>query len=115
MRRSWPRSSRTPSDVGGISAAPATRPHSGSCRQGRSVEAPAVLEPEPGLTPEGTVGMEGTSEEEAEPLIQPGEPEAGTAKVKKSKVATKRLKKVVKEVKRLGVDVDVDAEGGDGA
>ena len=79
------------------------------------VEAPAVLEPEPGLTPEGTVGMEGTSEEEPEPLIQPGEPEAGTAKVKKSKVATKRLKKVVKEVKRLGVDVDVDAEGGDGA
>jgi len=79
------------------------------------VEAPAVPEPEPGLTPEGTVDMERTSEEEPEPLIQPGEPEAGTAKVKKSKVATKRLKKVVKEVKRLGVDVDVDAEGGDGA
>ncbi len=29
-------------------------------------------------------------------------------KVKKSKVATKRLKKVVKEVKELGVDADVD-------
>jgi len=40
-----------------------------------------------------------------EPAPAPGE------KVKKSKVATKRLKKVAKEVQKLGVDVDVDLSG----
>ena len=78
------------------------------------VEASAVLEPEPALVSKGTLGPE-SADEELEPLIKPGEPESTTAKVKKSKVATKRLKKVAKEVKQLGVDVDVDAEGGDGA
>src|SRR5437870_3896160 len=77
----------------------------------RPVQAPVVVEPEPALTAQATIGPEG-ADEEPEPLI---EPEATTAKVKKSKVATKRLKKVAKEVKQLGVDVDVDAEGGDGA
>jgi hypothetical protein len=38
------------------------------------------------------------------------EPEVKGPKVKKGKVATKRLKKVAKEVKQLGVDVDVDVE-----
>src|SRR5256714_7078870 len=80
----------------------------------RPVEAPVVVEPEPAFAAQATIGPEGADEEPA-PLIQPGEPEATTAKVKKSKVATKRLKKVAKEVKQLGVDVDVDAEGGDGA
>ena len=80
----------------------------------RPVQAPVVVEPEPALTVQATIGPEG-ADEEPEPLIAPGEPEATTAKVKKSKVATKRLKKVAKEVKQLGVDVDVDAEGGDGA
>ena len=80
----------------------------------RPVEAPVVVEPEPALAAQTTIGP-GGADEEPEPLIEPGEPEATTAKVKKSKVATKRLKKVAKEVKQLGVDVDVDAEGGDGA
>src|SRR5205809_821262 len=80
----------------------------------RPVQAPVVVEPEPALAVQATVGPEG-ADEEPEPLIEPGEREATTAKVKKSKVAAKRLKKVAKEVKQLGVDVDVDAEGGDGA
>ena len=78
------------------------------------VQAPVVVEPELALAAQTTIGPEG-ADEEPEPLIEPGEPEATTAKVKKSKVATKRLKKVAKEVMQLGVDVDVDAEGGDGA
>ncbi len=78
------------------------------------IAAPPVLEPLPALATDGTVGPEGTADEEPVPLIEAGGPEPATAKVKKSKVATKRLKKVAKEVKQLGVDVDVDAEGGDG-
>jgi len=78
------------------------------------VEPRAVLEAEPSVVPRGTPGPEG-ADEEPEPLIKPSEAESTTAKVKKSKVATKRLKKVAKEVKQLGVDVDVDAEGGDRA
>ena len=78
------------------------------------VQAPVVVESEPALSVQATIGP-GGSDEGLEPLIEPGEPEPTTAKVKKSKVATKRLKKVAKEVKQLGVDVDVDTEGGDGA
>jgi len=52
------------------------------------------------------------SVEEPEPLIVPEEPDP-SKKVKKSKVATKRLKKVAKQVSELGVDVDVGTEGGD--
>ena len=78
------------------------------------VEPRAVLEAEPSVVPRGTPGPEG-ADEEPEPLIKSSEAESTTAKVKKSKVATKRLKKVAKEVKQLGVDVDVDAEGGDRA
>ncbi|HYT00938.1 MAG TPA: 30S ribosomal protein S3 [Thermoplasmata archaeon] len=58
---------------------------------------------------------EGETAEDAEPILPVEEPDAVMAKVKKSKVATKRLKKVAKEVKELGVDVDVDAGGGDEA
>lgn len=74
----------------------------------------AVPQPEPAIPLEKIVPSEGGADEEPEPLIEAGEPEAVTGKVKKSKVAAKRLKKVAKEVKQLGVDVDVDAEGGDG-
>lgn len=52
--------------------------------------------------------------EEPEPLPLE-EPPAAPAKVKKGRVATKRLKKVAKEVKALGVDAEVDSEGGDEA
>ena len=60
----------------------------------------------------GGPGDEGESVEEPEPLIVPEEPDP-TKKIKKSKVAAKRLKKVAKQVSELGVDVDVDTGGGD--
>lgn len=62
--------------------------------------------------PEVTVPAEGAeaSAEGEEAVVLPEEPEAKAPKVKKSKLATKRLKKVAKEVKQLGVDVDVDVE-----
>ncbi len=74
--------------------------------------APPAVEVDPGVavTPEIAEGEEA---EEAEPLLPLDEGEATVKRVKKSNVATKRLKKVVKEVKELGVDVD--AEGGDEA
>src|SRR5881296_149642 len=57
-------------------------------------------------------GIDGESVEEPEPLIVPEEADPAK-KVKKSKVAAKRLKKVAKQVSELGVDVDVDTGGGD--
>ncbi len=65
-------------------------------------EAPAapVEAPEP--------AGEAAGEDEAVTLPEEEAPKPGP-KVKKSKVATKRLKKVAKEVKDLGVDADVDA------
>src|SRR5712691_9979009 len=60
----------------------------------------------------GGPGVEGESVEEPEPLIVPEEPDP-TKKIKKSKVATKRLKKVAKQVSELGVDADVETGGGD--
>src|SRR6059036_1119239 len=48
----------------------------------------------------GGPGVEGESVEEPEPLIVPEEPDP-TKKIKKSKVATKRLKKVAKQVSEL--------------
>ncbi len=85
-----------------------------------AVEAPAVpigaevpeaagaeevpIEPKPEATEKAEVPA--TGEEDVPPL--PEEPEQAGPKVKKSKVATKRLKKVAKEVKQLGVDVEVD-------
>jgi small subunit ribosomal protein S3 len=50
------------------------------------------------------------AEEEPLPLEDPS---AALPKVKKGRVAVKRLKKVAKEVKALGVDEDVEAVGGD--
>jgi small subunit ribosomal protein S3 len=64
---------------------------------------PEIPVPEPGPAP--------PPEEEPEPGDEPPLPEepAETGpQVKKSKVATKRLKKVLKESKELGVEVDVD-------
>jgi len=80
--------------------------------------AAAAAEPPPAPEPivevaavAGSV-VEGETVEEPEPLILPEEPDP-TKKIKKSKVATKRLKKVAKQVSELGVDVDVETEGGD--
>jgi len=47
---------------------------------------------------------------EAEEPVLPEEEPVKKEVVKKSKVAARRLKKVVKEVKQLGVDVDIEAE-----
>jgi small subunit ribosomal protein S3 len=79
-----------------------------------AAEAEKVPAPEPVVEVAAVVGSgeEGESMEEPEPLIVPEEPDP-TKKVKKSKVATKRLKKVAKQVSELGVDVDVGTEGGD--
>lgn len=75
-----------------------------------------VVAPEPEPVPAGGLA----------PAAAPVEPEAGAEDavilpeeeppklgetVKKSRVATKRLKKVAKEVKELGVDADVDVAG----
>ncbi len=87
---------------------------------------PSVVEPGPASEPAPEVPVEPPLA--AEPAVPKAEPEAAgeeeavtlpedeapkpAAKVKKSKVATKRLKKVAKEVKDMGVDADVDvAEG----
>src|SRR6266566_4324830 len=71
--------------------------------------AAAALEPPP--SPEPVVAVapgpgEDESVEEPEPLIVAEEPDLAK-KVKKSKVAAKRLKKVAKQVSELGVDADV--------
>jgi len=79
------------------------------------VAAPAV-EAEPEMPVEETPSIpvepskaepEGAETDEAVTLPE-DEPPKPVEKVKKSKVATKRLKKVAKEVKALGVDADVD-------
>ncbi len=69
-------------------------------------EAPAEMPPKPApqVPAEGAPAAAG---EEAVTLPEEDASKAGE-KVKKSKVATKRLKKVAKEVQKLGVDVEVD-------
>ena len=72
-----------------------------------------IRAPEPVVEVVAVAGPgEEESVEEPEPLIVPEEPDPAK-KVKKSKVATKRLKKVAKQVSELGVDVEVGTEGGD--
>jgi small subunit ribosomal protein S3 len=72
--------------------------------------------PEPAKAPpappaEAAVTVAGdAAEEEPLPLEDPSAP---LPKVKKGRVAAKRLKKVAKEAKALGVDEDVEAAGGD--
>ncbi len=87
-----------------------------------SMEAAAEVAPEPeesvetlAETGKAVVPPLDDDADEAEPLLLLPEAQPATKKVRKSKVAAKRLKKVVKEVKKLGVDVEVDAEGGDDA
>ncbi len=64
------------------------------------------LEPMPGTPTLPAEPIAGSTEE---PVSLPEEePEPVAANVKKSRVATKRLKKVAKEVKALGVDADID-------
>jgi small subunit ribosomal protein S3 len=70
---------------------------------------PAKVTPAPPAEAAVVVG-EDAEEEEPLPLEDPS---AALPKVKKSRVAAKRLKKVAKEVKALGVDEDVEAVGGD--
>ncbi len=77
--------------------------------------APTPLEPEtalegaPAAEPAAPKGPAGAESEE--PVTLPEEAPAPEETVKKSKVATKRLKKAAKEVKKLGVDVDIPEEG----
>ncbi len=87
-------------------AAEAARVEAAEAAEAAEAEAKpeVVVEAEPAVEPEAA--------EDIEPLALLEE-DVATKKVKKGKVAAKRLKKVVKEVKELGVDVDVDAEGGD--
>jgi len=68
----------------------------------------------PAVPVEVLQAAEGEAVEEGEPLPV-DESDAVASKVKKSKVATKRLKKVAKAVKELGVDTDVGTPGGDDA
>lgn len=49
---------------------------------------------------------------ETEPLLPLEEPSEAAPKVRKSRVAAKRLKKVAKAVQELDVDTDVETEGG---
>jgi len=71
---------------------------------------PEAIEEKPAI-PADVAASEG---EEPEPLPL-DEPPAAPTKVKKSRVATKRLKKVAKEVKDLGVHPEVESDGGDEA
>ena len=80
-----------------------------------SSEPAAALAPEPGIGEGGELKPaipiaevpEAPESEEAVTLPEDDAPKS-VEKVKKSKVATKRLKKVAKEVRQLGVDADVD-------
>ena len=67
---------------------------------------PEVPAETPAPVPEAPGEVPGADVEDA--VILPEEPPKPEDTVKKSKVATKRLKKAAKEVKQLGVDVDVD-------
>jgi small subunit ribosomal protein S3 len=65
-----------------------------------------------------TLVVAATDGEDAEPepeLVIPTTESEATKKVKRSRVGAKKLKKVAKEVKQLGVDADVETEGGDEA
>jgi len=67
----------------------------------------------PEAKPELATTVEGEeTEPEPELVIPPAESEVAK-KVKKSRVGARKLKKVAKEVKQLGVDADLETEGGD--
>lgn len=71
---------------------------------------PEAVEAKPAI-PVDIAASEG---EEPQPLPL-DEPSAAPTKVKKSRVATKRAMKVAKDVKDLGVNAEVESEGGDEA
>jgi small subunit ribosomal protein S3 len=79
-----------------------------------AAEAALAVEPPeaPPETAAKAVAVVAGEDAEEEPLPLE-EPTAEVPKVKKSRVAAKRLKKVAKEVKDLGVDADVEPTGGD--
>ncbi len=88
---------RPPTGEVPVAEAPAPAPEA-------AVEEPPAAKPEiPAAEPAGTESDVAVILPEEEAAPKPGET------VKKSKVATKRLKKVAKEVQTLGVDADVDA------
>ncbi len=70
-------------------------------------EVPIEPRPQGATIPEGTEPA--TEADDAVVLTEEDAGEKGPP-IKKSRVATKRLKKVAKEVKQLGVDVDVEEE-----
>jgi hypothetical protein len=78
----------------------------------RLVAPPEPLEEPPALA---VVAADGEDAEPEPDLVIPTTESEATKKVKRSRVGAKKLKKVAKEVKQLGVDVDVEPEGGDEA
>ena len=83
--------------------------------QAAPVVVPQTVEALAGVPLEAPPVLEGESAEDVDPLAVLEESDTTTKKVKKGKVAAKRLKKVAKEVKELGVDATIDAGGGDEA
>jgi small subunit ribosomal protein S3 len=78
----------------------------------RLVAPPEPLEEPPTLP---VIAADGEDTEPEPDLVIPTTESEATKKVKRSRVGAKKLKKVAKEVKQLGVDVDVEPEGGDEA
>jgi small subunit ribosomal protein S3 len=78
----------------------------------RLVAPPEPLEEPPTLP---VIAADGEDAEPEPDLVIPTTESEATKKVKRSRVGAKKLKKVAKEVKQLGVDVDVEPEGGDEA
>src|SRR5438445_458518 len=83
--------------------------------QAAAVVVPQTVEALAGVPLEAPPVLEGESAEDVDALAVLEESDTTTKKVKKGKVAAKRLKKVAKEVKELGVDATIDAGGGDEA
>jgi len=83
--------------------------------QAAPVVVPQTVEAFAGVPLEAPPVLEGESAEDVDALAVLEESDTTTKKVKKGKVAAKRLKKVAKEVKELGVDATIDAGGGDEA
>jgi len=83
--------------------------------QAEPVVVPQTVEALAEVPLEAPPALEGETAEDVDPLAVLEESDATTKKVKKGKVAAKRLKKVAKEVKELGVDATIDTGGGDEA
>src|SRR3990172_1307469 len=81
--------------------------------QAEPVAAPEAVEANPVVPVEPAPIAAEDAGEEPEPL--PLDDAPVVPKVRKSRVAAKRLKKIAKEVRDLGVDAEVEPEGGDEA